>query len=175
MLSTEELTAKLQSILNDKPVKNTTPYGEVNTAMIRHWCEAMRNNNPLYLDEKFAKETEYGGLIAPPEMAMTWSMAAWWPPIEAEISPFIKAINLTDENGYPELIGTDTTLEFFKTLRPGDKVRSMVKLDNVTTEKKTPLGQGFFVTGGYYFYNQDDELCCHQAFTVFKFRHAKKA
>ena len=174
MFSTEELIAALQSTLDDAPVESKTPYSEVNPAMIRHWCEAMHNNNPVYMDEEFAKESEFGGLIAPPEMSMTWSMGSWWPPVEAERHPFRKAIDLTDENGYPELIGTNTSLEFFESLHPGDIVRSMVKLDAVSPEKKTGLGTGFFVTGGYYFYNQKDELVCHQAFTVFKFKHPEK-
>ncbi len=40
----------------------------VNLPMIRRWCEAMGERNPLYLDEGFAQTTEYGGIVAPPAM-----------------------------------------------------------------------------------------------------------
>lgn len=173
MLSTEELYEALKAILDDQPVHAKSPYAEVNKAMIRHWGEAMRNNNPLYLDEEFAKNSEYGGIIAPPEMAMTWSMAPWWPPEERERDPFRKAIDTTDENGYGGLIGTEAKFEFFEILYPGDVTKTMVKLDAVSPEKTTAMGQGFFVTGGYYVYNPNDVLTCHLMFTVFKFKDAQ--
>lgn len=174
MLGTEELYAELQRILEEEAVQAESPYDEVNKAMIRHWGEAMRNANPLYMDEEYAKQSEYGNIIAPPEMALTWSMAPWWPPSEQKRNPFRKAIDTTDENGYDGLIGTETSFEFYLPLHPGEKVKSMVKLDAVSSEKTTVMGTGFFVTGGYYYYNEKGELVTYQRFTVFKFKRPQE-
>src|SRR5713226_4508197 len=42
-------------------------YSEVvERGAIRRYCQAMGNLNPLYLDEEYARDTRYGGVIAPP-------------------------------------------------------------------------------------------------------------
>ena len=38
----------------------------VNEAMIRHWCEVMGDENPVYTDKAYAAQSAKGGLIAPP-------------------------------------------------------------------------------------------------------------
>ncbi|HIF63081.1 MAG TPA: hypothetical protein EYQ35_02850, partial [candidate division UBP10 bacterium] len=47
---------------------------DVNQAMIRHWCDAMTDHNPVYTDPAFAAESVHGGIVAPPAMLDTWSM-----------------------------------------------------------------------------------------------------
>ncbi len=47
----------------------------VNVPMIRHWVDALDDQNPVYLDEAFAKTTRHGGLVAPPAMLQVWAMA----------------------------------------------------------------------------------------------------
>src|ERR1035437_10665321 len=49
-------------------------HDEVAESDIRHWCESFRCTNPVYTDEAAAKKSKYGGIIAPPEMAQTWSL-----------------------------------------------------------------------------------------------------
>ena len=44
----------------------------VNEAMIRHWCEAMGDRNPAYLDAEAARRTVHGGIVAPPVMLQAW-------------------------------------------------------------------------------------------------------
>jgi acyl dehydratase len=38
----------------------------VNTDLIRHYADAIGDKNPLWRDEKYAKTTKWGGIIAPP-------------------------------------------------------------------------------------------------------------
>ncbi len=40
----------------------------VDAAMIRHWCEAMGDRNPAYLDPEAASRSVHGGIVAPPVM-----------------------------------------------------------------------------------------------------------
>ena len=38
----------------------------IDRSSIRRYAQAISDLNPVYLDEAYAKETEYGGIIAPP-------------------------------------------------------------------------------------------------------------
>jgi len=46
----------------------------VNAPMIRHWCEAMGDNNPLYTDSDAARAQGFEGVVAPPAMLQAWTM-----------------------------------------------------------------------------------------------------
>jgi acyl dehydratase len=50
-----------------KPVKN-----EVEKGAIRKFADAIGDPNPLYRDEEYAKQTRYGGIIAPPTFSRTF-------------------------------------------------------------------------------------------------------
>jgi len=47
----------------------------VNQPMIRHWVTALEDHNPVYTDPEFAKSSRFGGIVAPPLMLQTWTMA----------------------------------------------------------------------------------------------------
>ena len=42
--------------------------------MIRHWCEAMGDTNPVYIDAEAAAASVHGGIVAPPTMLQAWVM-----------------------------------------------------------------------------------------------------
>jgi len=44
--------------------------------MIRHWCDAVGDGNPVYTDREFAAKSVHGGIVAPPTMLQAWTMAA---------------------------------------------------------------------------------------------------
>ena len=46
----------------------------VNVPMIRHWADAMSDDNPVYLDADVAAKTRHGGIVAPPAMLQSWTM-----------------------------------------------------------------------------------------------------
>src|SRR6266404_101618 len=47
----------------------------VNQPMIRHWATALEDHNPVYTDPQFAASSRFGGIVAPPLMLQTWTMA----------------------------------------------------------------------------------------------------
>src|SRR6266849_11201424 len=47
----------------------------VNQPMIRHWATALEDHNPVYTDPVFAAQSRFGGIVAPPLMLQTWTMA----------------------------------------------------------------------------------------------------
>src|ERR1700694_3599222 len=61
-----------------KPLSHSGPAcapDEVNLPMIRHWVDALDDRDPVYLDEASAATTRFGGVVAPPAMLQTWTMA----------------------------------------------------------------------------------------------------
>ena len=145
---------------------------DVNKAMIRHWCEAMEDGNPLYTDEAYAKQSKYGGIIAPPQMVQAFSTPPLWPKTDAKPDPFAKAVRLMVDAGYFGIVATTTSQEYFKPMRPGDQLSFKVKLAAFSPEKTTRMGTGHFVTAEYTYLNQNNEVVCIQPFTVLTFKPA---
>ena len=142
----------------------------VDKAMIRHWCEAMEDGNPLYTDEAYAKRSKYGGIIAPPQMVQAFSTPALWPKREGKPDPFATAVKRMGDAGYFGIVATTTTQEYLQPMRPGDQLRFKVKLASVSPEKTTRIGTGHFVTAEYTYIHQKDEVVCVQSFTVLTFK-----
>ena len=114
-----------------KPISSSGPAvapDEVNLAMIRHWVDALDDRNPVYLDEAVAAKTRFKGIVAPPAMLQTWTMAR--PRIEGiaarggsadEIEPD-SPIAMITAGGYPGTLATNSELEFVRYLRVGDRI-----------------------------------------------------
>jgi acyl dehydratase len=143
---------------------------KVNEAMIRHWCEAMQDGNPLYTDEKLAKKSEYKSIIAPPQMVQAYTMSPKWPIKDEKLDVLGTAVKTAANAGYFGVVATNTTQEYFEPMRPGDRISLKVKLASVSPEKNTRLGKGFFVTADFTYTNQDEKVVCVQSFTVYLFK-----
>lgn len=143
---------------------------EVCKPMIRHWCEAMQDGNPLYTDEEYARESKYGGIIAPPTMLLTWTMPPLWPPGKQPPHPFELFLAKLDEAGYYGILITNVAQKYHRPLFPGDHLTFTYKVTDVSPEKKTSLGNGYFVTTTFIFTNQKGETVGTQSLTVLKYR-----
>lgn len=101
----------------------------VNVPMIRHWAAAFEDRNPVYTDEAFAEGSRFGGIVAPPLMLQTWTMAT--PMItgiaERGGSPVViegeAPLALLDRAGYTATLATNSEFEIDRYLRPGDVSR----------------------------------------------------
>lgn len=147
-------------------------WDKVNSAMIRHWCEAMGDTNPLYLDEKFATSTPHGGLVAPPTMLQAWNMVGYAgravPGSSGEDAFYVAT--LLDELGYPGVVAVNCEQEYFKYIREGDEIYHTAQVEAVSEEKTTALGVGFFLTQLSEYYNQNDEKVAEMRFRIFKYQ-----
>src|SRR5262249_9565367 len=123
----------------------------VNVAMIRHWVDAFDDRNPIYLDDAAAVAAGFDGLVAPPAMLQTWTMAR--PRIEGirerggsadDIDPNTALARLATE-GYTATLATNSELEFVRYLRPGDHLTAIGTLDDVSELKATGVGVGYFI------------------------------
>jgi len=150
-------------------------WDKVNSAMIRHWCEAMGDTNPLYLDEDFAASTPHRGLVAPPTMLQAWNMTGYAgqsAPDSSQEDAFFVA-TLLDKAGYPGVVAVNCEQEYFKYLREGDEIHHTARVEAVSEEKTTALGVGFFLTQLSEYWNQDDEKVAEMRFRIFKYKPAQ--
>ncbi len=140
----------------------------VNVPMIRRWCEAMGERNPLYLDETYARASAHGGLVAPPAMLEVWTMQRFRP--DAELPRPLLGLDDMDAAGFTAVVATDLEQEYLRYLRPGDLVTQRVFLQGVSDEKRTALGAGHFLDYRYEFMDQHGEPVGRMHFRILKFR-----
>jgi acyl dehydratase len=148
---------------------------EVNLPMIRHWVDALDDRNPVYLDAEFASTTRFAGIVAPPAMLQTWSMAR--PRIEgiaerggaAEEVDADSPISILAAGGYPGIIATNSELEFERYLRIGDRLQSTSALESISERKATGIGEGYFVTWVTTYTDASGDVVGRQRFRVYKF------
>ena len=148
---------------------------EVNQAMIRHWVDALGDENPVYTDEDFARRTRFGGIVAPPTMLQIWTMGRpvidglverrGRPPATDERPP-----SPLDRAGFTGTVATNSELEFDRYLRPGERLVSQGVIEDISDEKTTALGVGHFLTWVTTYRTVDGEEVGRQRFRVFKFR-----
>lgn len=147
---------------------------EVCKPMIRHWCEVMQETNPLYLDEEYAKNSKYGGIIAPPMQVQVYTMNPLWPESNREPNAMERFVELLKKEGYSSIVATEQSQEYFAPMKLGDRISYIVSVDKVSDEKQTVRGPGYFVTFLYTFMNQRGELVCKQTFTIFAYKATAK-
>src|SRR5699024_51875 len=142
---------------------------EVCKPMIRHWCEVMEDTNQLYSDEAYAKTTKYGGVIAQPMQVQVYTMNPLWPEVEQPKS-MEGVLELLEEKGFTSIVATDQGQEYFAPMKLGDQISYKLSVDEISSEKQTGRGPGYFVTFLYTFVNQQNELVCKQTFKIFVYK-----
>lgn len=124
----------------------------VSMPMIRHWTAAFEDANPVYTEEAFVDGTRFGGVVAPPLMLQTWTMATpmitgiaerGGSPTDAEREA---PLTLLDRVGYTAALATNSEFEIDRYLRPGDMVSAATVFETISEEKETRMGRGRFVT-----------------------------
>ncbi len=167
------MTADLYAALKAMEGEESPPYtanDPVCRAMIRHWCEAHEDPNPLYMNEAYAKSGPYGGIIAPPTMIQAYCTPRLWPPSDISPTPIFRAVEKCASAGYTATVGISYEYEFLEPLYPGDTITFQLKLERVSAEKKTRLGTGYFITSLYTYRNQHGKIVCRQWMTVYQYR-----
>ncbi len=96
----------------------------VDAAMIRHWCEAMGDRNPVYTDRALARESVHAGIAAPPPMLQAWILQGMQmaEPRDATGDRQLELHQLLTRAGYPSVVATNCRQGYTRYLRPGDQV-----------------------------------------------------
>jgi uncharacterized OB-fold protein/acyl dehydratase len=144
----------------------------VNTAMIRHWVEAVGDENPVYLDPDAAKTSVHGEIIAPPVMLQAWTMQGLKRKRTAG-SAQDELMELLDSAGFTSVVATNCEQEYFRDLHPGDHLSVTSTIESVSPEKQTALGTGHFVTTRQTFTDDAGEMVATMLFRILKYSPAK--
>lgn len=169
-----ELLERLRAVEGIFSVPRLTS-DDVNVPMIRHWCQAMSDHNPVYLDADAAARSVHRGIVAPPFMLDGWLMLGLAPRV-AQLSEagepvgLVPAMEMLDAAGFTSIIATSTTHEYDRYLRPGDRLRVRSAVTRVSPEKETALGLGHFVTASTELIDQHRERVGRVELAILKFK-----
>jgi uncharacterized OB-fold protein len=172
----ESLAARLQrfvGLASRPPVSAADP---VNQPMIRHWCDAIGDGNPVYTDPEAAGASRHGGVVAPPTMLQVWNM----PGLRPEAPPagedhLGELMGILDEAGYTAIVATNCEQEYARYLRPGDLLTATSMIEAVSEEKRTALGSGYFINLHETYTDQGGALVGTMMLRVLKFRPEQRA
>jgi uncharacterized OB-fold protein/acyl dehydratase len=169
-MSPEELSQQLHAIIG-KDADETLARDPVNQPMIRHWCDAVGDRNPVYTDPEFAAASVHGGVVAPPTMLQAWTMPGLGPlPARTSEHPLRRALDLLDAAGYTSVVATNCRQEYRRYLRPGDRIRVSTRIESVSEEKQTALGAGRFVDEVMTYRDETGEEVARMRFRILKFK-----
>ncbi len=146
----------------------------VNEPMIRQWCDAMGETHTSYLDAGAAKKTIHGEIKAPPTMLQAWVMEGW-SMHEGYDEPRNEQHRLHKylaDNGYTGVLGTNTEENYTRYLRLGEKVTAETVIAEISEEKATGVGTGYFITTRTKFVNETGEDLGSMSFRVLRFKPA---
>jgi acyl dehydratase len=96
----------------------------VTEASIADYCQAIRNENPLYLDAKAAKSGPFGGIVAPPAFAFKCS------PLRRNEVMHAHGYAAPEEKAEYQTPYAKAELFPRRPIRPGDEITSVVSLED---------------------------------------------
>lgn len=137
----------------------------VNEAMIRHFCEALGDNNPRYLERG----------EAPATMLLAWVMASFGEPPVFRRGAVGELMGLLDEAGYTSVVATDTEEEYARYVRIGERVTMTTVIEGISDEKATGLGAGRFLSVMSTFTADDGDVVGRARFRYLKFKPREQA
>ncbi len=143
---------------------------EVNVPMIRHWCEAVGDDNPVYLDPAAAADSVHGHLVAPPTMLQAWVMSGVRGPRRDPASPYEQMTQLLASRGFTSVVATNCDQTYHRYLRPGDQISMRTVIHSISPQKITALGTGHFVTTRQDYFDATGQLVGSMQFRIIRFR-----
>ena len=172
-----ETDETIQSYVGRPPCGPYTRWDEVNAPMIRQLCEALGDENPVYIDPAFAAQSVHGGLVAPPTMLQVWTMrgvGGKWAPGSDSREPF-EVFEYLKTIGFPAVVAVNCEQNYYRYVKPGDKLHHTSSIESISPQKTTALGTGYFVTELEEFFDQNGEKVGDMRFRVFLYRAPDRA
>ena len=162
----------------------------VNAPMIRHWCEAMGDINPIYTNSDAQKPALSGtegsaGVVSPPTMLQAWVMKGYdekFPEGSDERSCY-EMLEILGDAGFFGVVAVNCEQTYERYLKEGENLYSITTVDSISERKNTPLGEGYFVTTVDRYYSmassdrkrsKKDEYVGSMMFRVLRFKPSDK-
>jgi uncharacterized OB-fold protein/acyl dehydratase len=149
-------SAELAELVGQETGAPSLSWDPVNVPMIRHWVEAMGDENPVYLSDEAAQAAGFDRLIAPPAMLQAWIMRGLKASNEVEAAraagtsqgggPSDRMMKLLDDEGLTSVVATNCEQRYGRPLVVGDRVLVRSVIESISEPKRTALGTGRFVT-----------------------------
>lgn len=146
---------------------------------IRRHCHMVEDENPLFLDPSFAKETAHGGVIAPPVLAGYFAGDGAWPPTGGptqgqrrsgeQIEPEGSIIGDVPTRG-ERLINMNVAWEYFAPVRIGDELSSETVLADIFEKSIRLDPKAVWIVTERRIFNQRDELVATNTNTLLTHR-----
>ena len=127
---------------------------DVEKGAIIKFAKAIGDPNPLFNDEQAARETRYGGLIAPPTFLRL-------------LGPGQMKVDV--RSPYPAALDGGSEWEYFEPVRPGDRITVTVKIADMI-EREGRLGQMLFIVRETKYVNQYGSVVALQRSTGISYR-----
>lgn len=162
-----DLLAQAQSFVGGPPGETRVGRDPVNLPMVHHWCQALGETNPAYLDASWAASSRRGHLIAPPGMLQTWTMDA---PRDGAPGSNDEVMSRLDAAGYTSVVAVNYEHEYLRELTHGERVSVRSSAEDLSPEKKTALGAGVFTTVRHEYTTDDGELVGIGRMRLLKFK-----
>jgi uncharacterized OB-fold protein/acyl dehydratase len=166
-----DFTARLKAY-EGREVGTQPGADEVNQAMIRHWVEAMGDENPVYVDRDAAAASVHGQIVAPPTMLQAWVMRGLRLAGAGRGGGGAQdeLMDLLDGAGFTSVVATNCEQEYHREVRLGDHLSATTTIESVSDEKATALGVGHFVTTRVEYRDQHGEPVGTMQFRILKFK-----
>ena len=116
------------------------------------FCWGYGDDNPLYCDANYAKDTRWGGLITAPGLPTPWERMTS-PPCPRELKQKLKGDPLTGLGAYQ----AEMTFEWWKPLREGDRCYLRKALVGTRLAEGRVGGKSIHEVRGIFQRNQDGE------------------
>ena len=144
-MTPEDIHKTVDDIKAAGPSKARVGRDPVNQPMIRHWVDALGDENQIYVDDAAARAAGHPGVVAPPAMIQVWTMVGLGAS-RPDDDPLGKILGLFDEAGYIGVVATNCEQTYHRYLHPGEQVSVTAELTDVVGPKQTALGEGYFIT-----------------------------
>lgn len=150
----------------------------VGPAMIRHFVEAVGDENPVYIDDEAARASGRVGVVAPAAMLQAWTMQGLRQKLAGGgggaggAGAQDELMALLASRGFTSVVATDCEQDYCRELRPGDRLTATSRIESVSAEKRTALGAGHFVTSRTEFRDEAGEVVGRMMFRILLYRPA---
>ena len=124
---------------------------DIEKGHIRRFAEAIGDSNPLFTDEAKARESKFGGIVAPPTFLRSCSSA--WP-----------ELNVEELSGLNRALDGGSEWEYFHPVRPGDRIAVTSKILGLE-ERDTRMGRTLFTRTQTIYRNQLGQVVATQTIT----------